>query len=61
MYTEYQTKIIELLKNLPFTAKDRAKEAEMILKVLEERIKKPQDNIDFKEELQQIIAEGKEV
>ena len=33
----------------------------MILKVLEERIKKPQDNIDFKEELQQIIAEGKEV
>ena len=65
LYTDYQAKIIELLKELPFTAKDRVEGAKMLLGTLESRITKihitKSQYIDFKEELQQIIAEGKEV
>lgn len=56
------SKTIDFLRKLPFTEEERAQEAKMILEGFEKRRPNSKDSLDicFKEELKEIIAQGKE-
>lgn len=56
------SKTIDFLRKLPFTEEERAEEAKMILEGFEKRRPNSKDSLDirFKEELKEIITQGKE-
>ena len=56
------SKTIDFLRKLPFTEEERAEEAKMILEGFEKKRPNSKDSLDirFKEELKEIIAQGKE-